>query len=245
MQRTLMQRVYNVPRAIIGDCLHNDKHRPDGVFRGKFLDDPDRKAIIEGYNEEIDIDIVVNTAHLEKRHTVTRVDFFNEVKGVGFILNPSVGKIFATDADMRVVDFYKYLPLLCVNIRIRSFEHSPEIPARERDDMHSKVTVFGSVLSVEIFKTLDELMRISQAFRDHSCCVIRIKTFAYALAGMQLSQTRYICSDLITENKYDKLNGQADFYFDNETSSLGYSATQPGAISYVLREEIDARPDKR
>jgi len=245
MQQTIMRNLYDVPRTIIGECLYNDKHRPDGVFRGKFLDDVNQEAKIEGFNQEIDIDLVMASVHLEKRHTLARVDFFNEIKGFGFILNPRIGKIFGTDASMRVVDFYKYLPLLCSNIRIRSLEHAPLVPAKERDDMHSKITVFGNVLNVEIYKPLEEFLRILREFRGHSHCVIRIKTFAYTLAEARLGAQRYLCSDLITDNKYDKLNGHTTLHFDNEIAGLGYPATEPGAISYIVREEIDARTDDR
>jgi hypothetical protein len=214
----IMKNIYSVPRAIIGDALLKNTHAPGGMFAGRYVG-TDEQVI--GVNAPTTVEIVLVETNWKK--PPERSVIGPSLEGFGFIIRPGIGKVFPSDTDVRVVDFYRYLPLICARISIRTAGDSTLWTSRKEDTHDARITVYGNVLHVEHFLTAETFRFIADSLRTSNVCVLQVDTHAFAV-GTEADKvaTKYFHSDLIGDKMHETINGKIGYFFDEQIGKIGY-----------------------
>jgi hypothetical protein len=215
----VMRNISGVPRAISGTPLLKNTHHAGGMFVGSYVGSDGEE--ITGVNMPTNVEVVLVEANPRQSPSCSTAGC--SIEGFGFIVRPSLGKIFASDADPKVVDFYRYLPLICARVSIKSADEWNPGNGHREGERDARITLFGNVLHVEHFLAQEAIVAVAQSLRRSRICVLHITTLAFFVPDEGSEKcTEYFYSDLIGDKRHETINGKASYFFDERIGQLGY-----------------------
>ncbi|GLI92829.1 hypothetical protein LMG27198_18210 [Methylocystis echinoides] len=229
----IMRNISDVPRPISGTPLLKNTHHAGGMFVGKYVGGDGEG--VTGVNMPTKVEIVLVEANPRQSPTCSTAGC--SIEGFGFIVRPSIGKIFASDADPKVVDFYRYLPLICARVSIKGADEWRASKDHRDGGGDARITLFGNVLHVEHFLDPKAIVSVAQSLRMSRICVLQINTLAFLVPDARGEKcTEYFYSDLIGDKQHETINGKASYFFDERISQLGYDLRASEQFALNLNE---------
>lgn len=227
----IMRNIYDVPRAISGSSLLKNTHQRGGMFIGTYVGGDEE---ITGVNTPTEIEIVL--VEINSRQSPACSSAGCGLDGFGFIVRPSMGKIFPPDTEAHIVDFYRYLPLICVRISIRSIGDSDFLRDNQnavRENQDARITLYGNVLNVEHFMSTQDMYAVEEALRVSKVCMLRVSTLSFFIPDLN---KRYFCSDFVGKKEHETINGNIAYFFDKQVIQLGYDPKSAEQFAFKLVE---------
>jgi hypothetical protein len=226
----IMKSIYNAPKAICGLPLLKNTHRRGGMFVGRYVDDNEGR--VTGVNAPTSVEIVLVEANLKRSLVCSATGC--SIDGFGFIVRPSIGKIFHPDAEANVVNFYRYLPLICARVSIKSIASSTIVADSGED---ARVTLFGNVLHVEHFIGQERMKAVEQSLRTGRICVLQINTHSFLVSSKDDKEgSQYFYSDVVGDDAHEITNGNASYFFDQEIGQLGHDLQEAEYFAFKFNE---------